>query len=74
MCRSHPIVINRPPVTDPKHANTLSFILDGANDAMVTDPIPPKTDLLSPESLAESMGIFLGRETFPQVPQDSSLD
>ena len=61
-------------MSDPEHADSFCFILDGADDAVITDSIPPQPDLLATQRLAESVRIVLARDSFSQKREDSSLN
>jgi len=54
-------------MTDPKHSDSLSFILYGTDDPVVPDSISPQTGLFSAQRLSRPARIFLTREALSQV-------
>ncbi len=61
-------------MADPKHPNPFSFVLDGADNAVVADSISPQPDLFAAQRLPESVRILLACESFSQIAEDSLLD
>ena len=61
-------------MADPKHSDSFSFILYGADDSVVPDAISPQTGLFPAHRLSRPARIFLAREALSQIPQDSALN
>src|SRR5438093_13628242 len=74
MYRSSPVVRDGASMADPEYANPLRFVLDGADEAVVTDSIPPQPSLFAAQILPEPVRVFLAREAFSQIAENSPLD
>jgi hypothetical protein len=57
-------------MADRNNQNGQDAVLNLTDDAVITDPVPPKTSELAMKSFSESSRIFLSDNTFLKIRHD----